>query len=459
MSNLNYRGNINIQGSKSLFGNMQGPGNSLLSLQKALTEPDVPELATGTSLLNPSESTRSRLAHFDPNLYDLRPNSHLNRFLHALLGDAGTGQLRKRILMTRLWSILYTTHFYDLDRFYGAIFNVSRHPDELLPINPMVDLATPDGWDEISTFDARYRERLMKLANAIPLGGTPSGMQLMAEALTGVECEVYEIWSLVESAGALGFGRTYQQVANTYVNYAGLQGNSWGEIEARPIFGQMGNDIRNEFIIRPKKNYPENAQGRRDRAYDVNGVRRVIEKLKPAGTIVSIDDKGVQLRSPAPISNIFADSEFWDVVPRVIPNSEKETLYETTKRAYDARDNPSGQQQSKPAQGKTPFYEFLGQAWSAVPDIHRAEGWWNLISSVTTWRELGALETFGRQNRLANNNNYDTQVFPDRRVNYAPNKSYIDPKTAIAGSIAGDGVLQAAPYSAPRTSIGSRDLE
>ena len=37
MSNLNYRGNINIQGSKSLFGNMQGPGNSLLSLQKALT--------------------------------------------------------------------------------------------------------------------------------------------------------------------------------------------------------------------------------------------------------------------------------------------------------------------------------------------------------------------------------------------------------------------------------------
>lgn len=459
MSNLNYRGNINIRGSHSLFGNMQGPGNSLLSLQKALTEPDVPELTTGTSLLNPSESTRSRLAHFDPNLYDLRPNSHLNRFLHALLGDAGAGQLRKRLLMTRLWSILSSTHFYDLDRFYGAIFNISRHPDEMLPINPMVDLATPDGWDEISTWDARYRERLMKLAYAIPLGGTPSGMQLMAEALTGVECEVYEIWSLVESAGALGFGRTYQQVANTYVNYAGLQGNSWGEIEARPIFGQMGNDIRNEFIIRPKKNYTEDSQGRRDRAYDTNGIRRVIEKLKPAGTIVSVDDKGVQLRTPAPISNIFADSEFWDVVPRIIPKREKETLYESTRRAYDARGNPSGRQNSNPAQGKTPFYEFLGQAWSATPEIHRAEAWWNLISSVTTWRELGALETFGRQNRLANNNNYDTQAFSSRRVEYSPNKAYIDPKTAVAGNIAGDGVLQAAPYSAPRTSIGSRDLE
>ncbi len=459
MANLSYQGNINIQGSRSLFGNMQGYGESLLSLQKALSEPSVPELATGTSLLNPSESTKTRLAHFDPNQYDMRPNSHLVRFLHALLGDSGAGQLRKRVLMARLWTILYTTHFYDLDRFYGAIFNVSRHPDEVLPINPMVDLATPDGWDEISTWDSRYRERLMKLASAIPLGGTPAGLQLMAEALTGVDCEVYEVWSLVESAGALGFGRTYQQVTDTYVNYGGLEGNSWGEISARPVFGQMGNDYRNEVIIRPKKNYPDTPEGRRDRAYDSNGIRRVVEKLKPAGTIVSVDDKGVQLRSQAPISNIFSDSEFWDIVPRVIPNREKETLYETTKNAYDARSNPSGMQQSNPAQARAPFYEFLGQAWSAIPDIHQAEAWWNLISSITTWREMGAMETFGRQNRLSNNNNYDTQLFATRRVEYSPNKAYIDPKTAVAGNIAGDGVLQAAPYSAPRTSIGSRDPE
>lgn len=459
MPNLSLPNNYSISGSKSLFSNLQGYRTSLLSLQKSISEPEIPELATGTSLLNPSESTRSRLAHFDPNLYDLRSNSHLTRFLHSLLGDSGTGQLRKRVLMNRLWSILYTTHFYDLDRFYGAIFNVSRHPDEVLPVDPMVNLATPDGWDEISTWDARYRERLMKLAYAIPMGGTPSGVKLMAEALTGVECEVYEIWSLVESAGALGFGRTYQQVANTYVNYAGLEGNTWGEIEARPIFGQMGNDIRNEFIIRPKKNYEETPEGRRTRAYDTNGIRRVIEKLKPAGTVVSVDDKGVQLRTPAPISNVFADSEFWDVVPRVISSREMETLYDTTRNAYDARDNPSGMQQSNPAQGKTPFYEFLGQAWSAVPDIQRAEGWWNLITSVRSWRELGGLEGFGRQNRLANNNNYDTQVFNGRRVEYSPNKAYIDPKTAVAGHIAGDGVLTASPYSAPRTAIGSRDLE
>lgn len=454
MANLNASRNI-LTGSRALFGDLQGHPASLLGLQKSLSEPDIDTLVTGTSLLNPAESTQSRLRHFPEGLYNLRPQSHLTRFLKALLGDSGVGQLRKRILMARLWSILSTTHFYDLDRFYGAIFGVPRNPDEILPIDPMTELATPDGWDEIMSFDARYRERLMKLAKAIPLGGTPQGMQLIAEALTGVDCEVYEIWSVSESTDT--GGNTYQQVATSYSNYATLGRHTWADIEGRPVFGKMGSSIRNEVVIRPKKTYDPTPEGERRRAYDANGIRRVVDKLKPAGVVVTIDDRGVEMRQQTPIASIHADSEYWDVVPRVIPQKEQEKLYDATRKAYDARDNPSGLQQSKPAHGKTPFYEFTGQAWSAVPDIRTAEAWWSDSDAGQSWIELGSLEGFIRQNRVGNNNNYDVQVFPTRRVEYSPNKAYIDPKTAVAGSISGDGVLTASPYSAPRTAIGNRD--
>lgn len=438
----------------SIFSSLEGFGPSLLGMQKSLTEPDIPELTTGTDLLNPSVTTRTRLAHFPDELFDKSDGSVFIRFMKAMLGDAGAGQLRKRLLVQRMWSILASTHFYDLDRFYGAIFGVSRRPGELLPINPLTELATPDGWDEISTFDARYRERIMQLAKAITLGGTPAGMKAISEALTGVECDVYEIWQMLDTAGSLGYGRTWQQAATTYINYANLATTTWGEVENRPSFGSMGDNVRNEFVIRPKKIYEDDDAGKVDRAYDFNGIRRVLEHLMPANTLLSIDDKGVAVRMHAPIANIAADSEFWDVVPRVIPDSEKETLYENTRRAYDARHNPEGYQYVKPAEGKTPFQGFLGQAWSMVPSIKHVEAWWQENRPGLQWQVVGRLQDW-RRDGFAGVGNHDIQVIKGKRVTYGANRAHVDPAAAIAGNVAGDGVLVASPYSGTRVAIGS----
>lgn len=440
----------------SIFSSMEGFGPSMLGMQKDLVEPDIPELDTGTGLLNPSVTTRKRLDHFPDELFDKSDNSHFMKFMKALLGDAGAGQLRKRLLVQRMWSILASTHYYDLDRFYGAIFGVSRRPDELLPINPMEDLATPDGWDEISTFDARYREKLMQLAKAITLGGTPAGVQAIAEALTGVECDVYEVWQLLDTAGELGFGRTYSQVASTYVNYGNMTAATYGEIENRPSFGFMGDNVRNEFIVRPKRVYTDDEEGRRQKAYDYIGIRRVLEQLMPANALLSIDDKGVAVNQNTPIANIAADSEFWDVVPRIIPDPEKETLYEATRKAYDARHNPTGLQDTRPAEGRVPFQGFLGQAWSMVPSIKSTEAWWQEARPGMQWQVVGRLNQWRREG-FAGTGNQDVQILKGRRVTYGPNKAYIDPASAVSGNVAGDGVLVVSPYSGTRVGIGTHD--
>src|SRR5690242_8459212 len=177
--------------SPSLFDQQATVSTTLLQLQTVISNPMVAGLPTATGMILPDVATYDRLAHFPEDLYDLRPESHLVRFLKALLGEGGVGQLRKRYLLAQLEQSLDSTHFYDLDRFYGALFGARRGVLGALPIDPMQDVATPDGWDEIYALDAVFRDRVIKLAKAITLGGTPMGMQALAEALTGVECDVY----------------------------------------------------------------------------------------------------------------------------------------------------------------------------------------------------------------------------------------------------------------------------
>lgn len=420
----------------SVFDTSQQNPNSLLQLQTTISNPQVPELPTATGMVLPDLATYDRLSHFPEDLYDLRPESHLVRLLKALMGDSGAGQIRKRYLLAQLEQSLNSTHFYDLDRFYGALFGARRGISGSLPFDPMENIATPDGWDEISTYDARFRERIVKLAKAITMGGTPMGMQAIAEALTGVECDIYEVWRQLDGLGSAGAGRTYNQVESDFASYDAMKTLSWDQIAGVTVYGNLAINARNEFIIRPKKVYnvsePEQA---RDRAEDIYGIMRVINVLKPAFTIASVDDKGLAVHQKVPIAAVSADSEYWEVVTRVLPKEGHDDVYSLVYRAYDKRANPTKIQKVVP---RPPFSSSQGSQWSYVSEVAKVQAESTLAGSFT----------------VVDPTDYDTVTFYDgKKYIYRPNYALAEAKTIRASQAAGDGSLIAHPYSGSRKAV------
>lgn len=420
--------------SPSIFDQQATVATSLLQLQTVTSSPLAVELPTATGMVLPDVATYDRLAHFPEDLYDLRPTSHLMRLMKALLGEGGVGQLRKRYLLCQLEQALDGTHFYDLDRFYGSLFGARRGILGALPVDPMEEVCTPDGWDEIAQYDAIFRERIIKLAKAITLGGTPMGMQALAEALTGVECDLYEVWSILDSHGEAGIARSYNEVETDFGSYEAMGAYTWAQISNAFQAGNLGLDTRNEFVVRPKTTYdvsdPDSA---RKRAEDLYGIARVINVLKPAFTLATVDDRGVAVHDEAPIAGVWADSEFWEVVARVIPQDEQDPIYRLLYTAYDKRANPKGIEKVIP---RPPFSASQGQQWSYVNEVTKVESY--NASTYDGGPERGKT-------------NYDRVKFYDgSTISYRPEYALIDPRQALVSQTAGDGSIVSHPYSGAR---------
>lgn len=432
-----------IQQSSTIFDWPDTPTTSILELQTSPSQPLPADLSTATGLLAPDIPTHSRLAHFPADQYDLSDSSHLTRFLKAMLGDSGVGQLRKRQLVARLQTLLNSTHFYDLDAFYGSLFGVNRGVTGALPINPYTDTATADGWDEISTIDAQFREKLLALARAITMGGTPLGLQAMAEALTGVECDVYEVWALLDAQGAPASGNTWSAVEGLYPSWNAVEGKTYYDIEGRLAFGNMGVNSRNEVVIRPKKVYYPTPEGQREKADDIRGILRVLEVLKPAHALLSVSTEGVAVHSEATPSRIFSESNYWEVSARVVPKPEVAKFYHVIYNTYDHRANPQGIDSAWP---QPPFTSTQGQQWSYASEVVS-------VTSEATMRVYAGADHFDTSPKVSTRE-YDTVHFPDGKTQtYLPSYATIDPKKATAGRISSDSSMIVSPYSGPRIPV------
>ena len=131
------------------------------------------------------------LDRFPEEVYSKGIDSHLVKFMYALLGPAGVGWLRKNYLESRLKLEDYGIETFDLDRFYGNPLAFSRILEEVYDNDPG-GLIPRDEWEKIRAKDARYRNRALDYVQGVRAGNTPFGMRLIARSGLGHEVEVVE---------------------------------------------------------------------------------------------------------------------------------------------------------------------------------------------------------------------------------------------------------------------------
>jgi hypothetical protein len=460
-----------VNQSNLVFGSpvLASSGASLLNRQVSPSRPLPGRTTTITNPLLPDLLLLKRLANFPDQIYDLSQTSVLYRFMAALLGPAGAGQLRQRQLIAQLQSAIQGTHFYDLDAFYGALFGAQRTSGAALPqnpstgaaLNPYTDLATQDGWDEAESADAIYRERIIQLARAISLGGTIPGIQAMAEAIVRVPCNVYEVWRLIDyQAPEGGSGYTWAQLQAFYPSWAAIEeAVSWNALEGIIIYGGLGTNVRNEVIIQPQRNYSSTLASQQQAVADASGISDVVRVLAPAFAYISVDTTGSVVDSPVTIAGIAADSNYWEVIGKVVlpapaapvpsqpaspapaPPSQPYSGFIT---AYDR----GGQRvdQALPLKpGVPPFSQSQGVQYSAAAAVAK--------SFSSTW-EPSTTTTAVLDAPKQDLKNYQVVVFPGgRQISYQPSWGVIDPAAAAAGRAANPASMKAAPYSGARAPV------
>lgn len=432
-------------GGTDLFSYPAVQQASVLGLQTPATLPVPPGTATAVNLISPPLQVAAQLPNFPRNVYDVSPTSLLYHFMAALLGDGGAGQLLRRNMITRLQQAITSTHFYDLDSFYGALFGAQRGPAGSLPQNPNTgqpvdpysDLASPDGWDEIEAADAVFRERVIQLARAITLGGTVPGLQALAEAVTGSTCQIWEAWRLGVSA-VTPVGNTWHQVETTYPTWAATAGQTWDSLMGFVPFVNI-NGLPSEVIIEPRKQYPSTPAGLAEQGADMFGVLSVIEALKPASALVSFVPQGLSTLAPLPIAGAWSDSENWELVHTVTPAGTPDAYSQVTNsyQGVNAAQLPAGTY----VQPRPPLSRSAAGQYSYAAEITSA------VSRAVTGFSPGEAQVTDGQD-------FQAVVFPDGSViRYQASQAVMPAGRASTGRAASSVAVKSAPYSGPRVPV------
>lgn len=436
---------------------------SLFQTQYDPSMPGAPTLRSGSGLIVPDYLVDQQMAHFPEELYDLRPESHLVRLMKAILGDSGAGQLRKRYLMARFQQVMSSTHFFDLDSFYGALFGINRRRYEAIPINPYRDVATPDEWDDIHVSDTSFRERIVALAKAIPMGGSPRGMQTAAEAITGTPCDILENWARMDYYLARGYDpepgmevqpewvpRQWADVESAFTSYADMDDDNtqnWNDVSFHYKMPDPRNGLdpitgdRTAWTVRPRIHYSGSYWDQETKAEDALSIRQVLNVLKPSGSRLLLAMNGVNLHVPEPIRGITADSEHWEISSEVEPYAASDVdltaVYPLSYGQLERGLEPS----EAHILPRPPFSSSAGEGWSYNTEVVS-------VSSFSIAEDGAVSQPY----------NYEIVNFYDgSQTTYGPSLAVMDPQQAEAARLASDGSLMAAPYSQERVVVQTHD--
>ncbi|MFJ4902847.1 hypothetical protein [Streptomyces sp. NPDC088727] len=423
----------------------------LMPLQADITVPQSAALSSATGMLVADTAIAEQLRHFPEDVYDLRPTSHLVRLMQVLLGESGVGQLRKRLLLAQLQALSSSgARFFDLDRFYGALFGASRTEAEQLAINPMeTATATAGEWESIESADASFRDRMTALAKAISMGGTLPGLTAAAEAITGTECDVFESWALIEAAANPDqAGHDWAWMGGA--NWSEYEGQIWGALEGAPFYGRSGVLTRSELLVRVNRDYPSTPQGRTQRASDEWALVRVLERLKPAHILLTVDTQGTSALLPRGISAVKSDSEHWEIATRVTPGPVPlgATPYPLSPRQEEEGIDPG----SSRVLPRPPLVTKVGDEWAYGSQIPICRTYAVMPTDEVDFTEPGSIPDSVLESLD------QTIVWRDGATTvYQAALGSMDPLLSQAARAGADGVLVANPYSGDRRMVLTTD--
>lgn len=220
-----------------------------------------------------SISTDSLMSHFDSDVYDKTDSSHIRHVVEALCGEAGMGQLLARSVRNWLDGGVHTAWLGFVDDLMDSVYGLPRTHSESTTFNPSDGLLTADEVDEALVKEGWYKERFMFLMKAFDAGGTVDGMRFACRAVCDCDCDVYETW------------RT-------------------------PDVGRTGAD--NEVVIRT---YSSDVSERQREL-----LLRVVDRIRPAGTVVTVDTSGTEWFTGVSPRAVAASSTYFEI-RRVLTNS------------------------------------------------------------------------------------------------------------------------------------------
>jgi hypothetical protein len=156
--------------------------------------PNYSEIARRAILLEPLGGPKDvfyYLDRFPEEIYNRSPDSHLYKFMRAVLGEAGVNWVKKNYFEARIALEELGLDAFDLDSFFGSPFGFGRIIEESLDEDPY-GIIPREQWELIKAKNSRYRNRSLDYVNGARAGNTPFGMQLVAKAGLGHSVEIIE---------------------------------------------------------------------------------------------------------------------------------------------------------------------------------------------------------------------------------------------------------------------------
>jgi hypothetical protein len=408
----------------------QGLNQNLITDQLDPTQPQIQGLDRITDPLIPSENSTQVVENFDPEIYDLKPTSHLMRFIRALTGSAGVGGIRKQNFIARASTSILGASFVDLDAFYGALFNFHRSLVETMPlnvdgtkINPLTDIAPSDVWDDVYSRDARFRSRIHQLARAINMGGSYAGLKAVAEAILSIDVDLVESWVKVDalinnSSLVLPVAKTYGQISSQYVTDGNMKTVSYGNLEGNQFGnGNTPQGNRGELVFTPRRAITP------EESYQL---MKVLQVLKPSHTQITISNATNQTSTVIAPRSLAADSENWSIQSRITPAIN---LIQPTPPLYQ---NSGEYSVARPV-----FSEYVGESWS------------NNVNIVKT-------NSYSIDDGTAIQGDDEVITYNDGQSHiYRVQDGIMDTHKAISTRLSGDGVVTTYPYAGNRIQYAS----
>lgn len=150
--------------------------------------------------LNGPTTLAEIMDRFPDQVYQKGTDTHLYRLLQALCGDAGAGLAKKQAYAARLKYEASFLSFKVLDQIYAAQFHFHRLRSETYADVNTDDALSDENWDRAEAADARYYHRIQQFWTGTRSGNSPEGIQFVAEAGCGLECEIVEHYKYIYDA-------------------------------------------------------------------------------------------------------------------------------------------------------------------------------------------------------------------------------------------------------------------